>query len=154
MTSTAPHLFLLVDVNPITWGSFSKPSQYVVPPTLPFPSFFDQFCTFLSSYLITGEGSVTVLCCSPHGCLFVPVTTKSRCTPQDIPQIRQQMLQFVREQAEECKKQCKINPRKVSPLAGSLSKTMCCMIIPISSLINLLRSQSTYQKESKILSCY
>lgn len=125
MDRITPHLLLIVDVNPITWGSYGSKEEKRLSPTLPFPMFFEQIMTFISSYLLCGDGSITILCCAPHGCAFIPITTNAHCTIQNMKTIRSQFLQFVKTQAVECKK----NPLECSPLAGSLSKGMCCLIL-------------------------
>ena len=120
-----PHLFVIVDINPIIWGSYGQTTQCIRQTTLSFSDFTEQLFRFLSAHLLFGESSITILCCAQHGCSFLPTTTKFRCTPQDIPQIRKEFIHFVREQAQKCS----TSPRKTSPLAGSLSKAMCCMYL-------------------------
>ena len=125
MNKTSPHLLLIVDVNPLVWGSFGKEDCQDIAPTISFSQFFEQTMTFVSSYLLSGEGSITILCTTPTSSSFLPITTTTHCTIQNLSEIRSQFLNFVQEQTVASQKE----HMRESYLAGSLSKAMCCLFL-------------------------
>ncbi|KAA6391081.1 MAG: hypothetical protein EZS28_013394 [Streblomastix strix] len=122
MAATKPPVLLVVlDLNPVIWGSYQNKDIPALSPEISLVSFLHEFQLFVAEYLALGEGKIRIMACTPRGCTFIPSTMKNQCGIATSDEIAGEIRRLAEREAEYA---CK-HPLIYSSISGALSESLC-----------------------------
>jgi hypothetical protein len=118
-------LVVIIDINPVIWGSYQELNSEDFAPQISFNTFFNHTMEFLSSILINSEGNICIIASSPRRCSFVHSSSKKFVNIHEMGDIKAQLIKLVKEESLHAIKYSRVH----SCLDGSLSCALCCLCL-------------------------